>query len=213
MTKGLRPVALQVPGASATLIEPFVPVSTDLLVPLELVKTTVPGSGRAAVTPLASKTPDTEPGGVDRTTHPDASARRETDEQAKTLWHLDPNISFRVSLTVTIGAAQRPRSGDEAQGSRLRLRHQNKEPRRTLSTIATSASTQTSAMTTATSRGGELLRRGVEPARGDNRPVVLPKRGVAPKRDICDVSRCRGSGSCAADRMCIVVATGPPRIW
>jgi len=78
-------VAPQVPGASATLIDPFVPISTDLLVPLELVKTTVPVNGREAVMLLASKTPDTEPGGVDCTTHPDVSARTETDETAKNL--------------------------------------------------------------------------------------------------------------------------------
>jgi hypothetical protein len=85
ITNGLWPVASQVPGASLIPIEPFGPTSTDLLLPLELVNTTVPGNGREAVTPVTSRRPDTVPGGVDCTAHPDASSRRETDEATNTL--------------------------------------------------------------------------------------------------------------------------------
>ena len=95
-TKVLWPVVVQVPGASLILIEPFVAISSDLLLPPELVKTTVPGNRRVAVfggPPLVSKRPETVPGGVNCTAHPDASAKRQTDETAKSFLYIRiPNV-------------------------------------------------------------------------------------------------------------------------
>jgi hypothetical protein len=91
-------VAVQVPGASLISIEPFLAISSDLLLPLELVKTTVRGNRRVAVfdrPPLVSKRPDTVPGGDDWIwiVHPAASARRQTDETAKSFWCIPiPNV-------------------------------------------------------------------------------------------------------------------------
>ena len=86
-------MAVQVPGASLIPIEPFVAISSDLTLPLELVKSTVPGNGRVAVLPLVSKRPDTVPGGVDWMVHPDARARRHSDETAKSFRDIPtPNV-------------------------------------------------------------------------------------------------------------------------
>jgi hypothetical protein len=76
-----------------------VAISSDLLLPLELVKTTVPGNRRVAVPdgpPLVSKRPDTVPGGVDWIwiAHPDASARRQTDETAKSFRYIPTPMSL-----------------------------------------------------------------------------------------------------------------------
>lgn len=90
-------MAVQAPGASLIRINPLAATACDLLLALELVKTTVPGNGLAAVLagpPLVSKRPDTVPGGDVCRAHPDASARRQsTDETAKSFWYMPiPNV-------------------------------------------------------------------------------------------------------------------------
>lgn len=78
-------------------------ISSDLLLPLELVKTTVPDKGRVAAfdgPPLVSKRPDTVPGGVNCIAHPDASTKRQTDETTtRSFWYIPiPNVIAECDL-------------------------------------------------------------------------------------------------------------------